>query len=252
MLSKNSGDTTKPGQPKKFVAFSAEDSRAIEATYQDKLLELEEDKTQSKESNGTRAGTKRPRATSVEGTQDADSTAGKTTVPVNEDFLFDVNIEDRELAPIYWEGPVYEVRRGSWFYQEGSALRSCEENLAAQLEEGYLKIKPWQYPQRVRSNSAPKTVTPKASVGNLKAAAEAQDDASKKGPPAPQHQPQTYRLFGGYMNSVVTYQDSATAWLSSDSVLSWVTSTVYERFFGAFYLRGFSLVRAYTARKQAL
>jgi hypothetical protein len=251
MLSKNSGDTTKPGQPKKFVAFSAEDSRAIEATYQDKLLELEEDKTQSKESNGTRAGTKRPRATSVEGTQDADSTAGKTTVPVNEDFLFDVNIEDRELAPIYWEGPVYEVRRGSWFYQEGSALRSCEENLAAQLEEGYLKIKPWQYPQRVRSNSAPKTVTPKASVGNLKAAAEAQDDASKKGPPAPQHQPQTYRLFGGYMNSVVTYQDSATAWLSSDSVLSWVTSTVYERFSGGGYMSGVKLVRGYTEAKKA-
>lgn len=29
-------------------------------------------------------------------------------VPVNEDFLFDVNIEERELAPVYWLGPVYE------------------------------------------------------------------------------------------------------------------------------------------------
>ena len=27
------------------------------------------------------------------------------------------------------------VRRGTWFYQEGSNLRPCEENLAAQLEE---------------------------------------------------------------------------------------------------------------------
>lgn len=82
-------------------------------------------------------------------------------VPVNEDFLFDVDIERRELAPVYWNGPVYEgkqayymiptyiptcsnddrvanfvlVRRGSWFFQEGSHLRPCEENLAAQLEE---------------------------------------------------------------------------------------------------------------------
>jgi hypothetical protein len=63
-------------------------------------------------------------------------------VPVNEDFLFDVDIEDRELSPVYWLGPIYEVRRGSWFYQEGSTLRPCEENLAAQLEEGYLKVKP--------------------------------------------------------------------------------------------------------------
>lgn len=31
-----------------------------------------------------------------------------TNVPVNEDFLFDVGIEARELAPVYWLGPVYE------------------------------------------------------------------------------------------------------------------------------------------------
>jgi hypothetical protein len=29
----------------------------------------------------------------------------------------------------------YLVRRGTWFFQEGSVLRPCEENLAAQLEE---------------------------------------------------------------------------------------------------------------------
>lgn len=56
-------------------------------------------------------------------------------VPVNEDFLFDVDIEKRELAPTYWLGPIYDVRRGSWFYQEGSNLRPCEENLANQLEQ---------------------------------------------------------------------------------------------------------------------
>ncbi|KAL2132361.1 hypothetical protein VTI74DRAFT_3902 [Chaetomium olivicolor] len=249
MQSKTTSDA-KPQQPKKFIAFSAEDSRAIEAAYQTKLQELEEERSQSNRLTPSQAGTKRPRAASSADTADAQGSSTKTKVPVNEDFLFDVNIEDRELAPIYWEGPVYEVRRGSWFYQEGSALRPCEENLAAQLEEGYLKTKPWQYPSRSRSNSASKTVTTKPSVGNLKAAAEAQDDASKKGSSAPQHQPQTHRLFGSYMNSIVTYQDSTTAWLSSDGMLSWVTSTMYEKFAGGGFMSGVKLVRGYTEAKK--
>jgi hypothetical protein len=29
-------------------------------------------------------------------------------VPVNEDFLFDVDVMERELYPVYWLGPVYE------------------------------------------------------------------------------------------------------------------------------------------------
>lgn len=40
-----------------------------------------------------------------------------TKVPVNEDYLFDVDIEARELAPAYWHGPVYDVKRGTWFTQ---------------------------------------------------------------------------------------------------------------------------------------
>jgi hypothetical protein len=167
MPSKSTGDA-KPTQPKKFAAFSAEDSAAIETAYQGKLEELEEERGQIKGNGSPRAGNKRPRATSTDGEPAADSTASNTTVAVNEDFLFDVNIEDRELSPVYWEGPVYDVRRGSWFYQEGSALRPCEENLAAQLEEGYLKVKPWQYPPRARSNSAPKPLSSKTSVDSLK------------------------------------------------------------------------------------
>ncbi|KAL2262895.1 hypothetical protein VTK26DRAFT_9100 [Humicola hyalothermophila] len=249
MLGRANSDA-KPVQPKKFVAFSTEDSRAIEAAYQSRLEKLEKERSQNDGNNTSRIGFKRPRPASLGDAKEASSAGSSTKVPVNEDFLFDVNIEERELAPVYWEGPVYEVRRGSWFYQEGSALRPCEENLAAQLEEGYLKIKPWQYPPRVRSNSASKSVAPKPSADNLKAAAEAQDEASKNPPPMSQHQPQTYRLFGGYMNSVVTYQDSSTAWLSSDSVLSWVTSTVYERFAGGGYMGGVKLVRGYSEPKK--
>lgn len=194
----------------------------------------------------------------------SDKEAG-TQVPVNEDWLFDVDIEKRELAPVYWLGPIYDVRRGSWFYQEGSSLRPCEENLAAQLEEGYLRCKPWLYPSeyderpskrrkinnwvasRLRSDTSRSkgTVTPKASVENLKAQAAAQaDGSSRQMGPAPQ--PSTHRLFGQWMNSVATYQDSSAAWLNSDGVLSWVTSTVYERFAGGGYMSGIKVVRGYT------
>ena len=43
--------------------------------------------------------------------------SGKVKVPVNEDYLFDVDIERRELGPVYWLGPIYDVKRGTWFYQ---------------------------------------------------------------------------------------------------------------------------------------
>ncbi len=48
------------------------------------------------------------------------------------------------------------------------------------------------------------------------------------------------------MSSIATYQDANTAYLSSDGVLSWVTSTMYETFAGGGYMSGAKLVRGYT------
>ncbi|KAM7221292.1 phospholipase DDHD2 [Rhypophila decipiens] len=269
-------------QPKKYVPFSASDSRALEAAYQKKLQEFEDERAAKKNGDSSLTGKKRPRVasgadddgmpnTSLDGKDGRHSKKRGTKVPVNEDFLFDVDIEERELGPVYWEGPTYDVRRGSWFYQEGSNLRPCEENLASQLEEGYLKIRPWLYANRMRSDSKGTTtstskdgVTPKSSAGDLKslAAAGTASGADAKANTATgnvkgsevvvAHQPQTYRLFGAYMNSVATYQDANTAWLSSDGVLSWVTSTVYERFAGGGYMSGVKLVRGYTEPKKAV
>jgi len=214
----------KPVQkPKKFSAFSISDSRAIESRYQ-QLLEATESPTKAPHKEISQS------------------------VPVNEDFLFDVVIDQRELSPVYWLGPVYEVRRGTWFFQEGTSLRPCEENLAAQLEEGYLKTKPWRSPARSRSQSVAKSVTPKQSQGNLKAAPG--KDATANPPETvgqtTGNQPQSYRLFGSHMNSFVTYQDGNIAWLSTDTMLSWVTSSMYERFSGGGYMSGIKLVRGYT------
>jgi hypothetical protein len=197
---------------------------------------------------------------------------GKVMVPVQEDYLFDVDVEERELCPVYWLGPIYEVRRGSWFFQEGSTLRPCEENLATQLEEGYLKIKPFRYPKAPEASSKPTStlpgeatnslalsgafsrsrsrsadVTPKASVENLRTANQksTSDNSSKEDAPPSPHQPQAYRLFGTYMNSIVTYQDSSIAWLAADNIISRINSTVYQKFSGGSYLGGVKLVRGY-------
>ena len=78
-----------PAAPKKFTAFSASDSKAIEARYQRLLEGTEDSKGTQKKANPDQA-----------------------KVPVNEDFLFDVDILERELAPVYWLGPVYEGAHG--------------------------------------------------------------------------------------------------------------------------------------------
>lgn len=97
---------------------------------------------------------------------------------------------------------------------------------------------------RGRANSG--EVTPKASLENLKAANQQVDDATNNLKDAPAHQPQTYRLFGAYMNSIVTYENSSVAWLSVDSLMSRVSSSVYQKFAGGGYLGGVKLVRGYT------
>ncbi|RDA89309.1 hypothetical protein CP532_6237 [Ophiocordyceps camponoti-leonardi (nom. inval.)] len=53
------------------------------------------------------------------------------------------------------------------------------------------------------------------------------------------------------MSNVATYPDANTAWLSSDGVLSWVTTSVYERFAGGGYMSGVKLVRGYTEANKA-
>jgi hypothetical protein len=152
-------------------------------------------------------------------------------------------------------------------------MRPCEENLAAQLEEGYLKVKPFRYPkasEKATSDSVstkpgndstspvlpPENgedsgdLTPKPSIVDLKTAKKqalenATDNAKDATAPAI-HEPQTHRLFGTYMNSVVTYQDETTAWLSSDGIMARVSSTVYQRFAGGGYLGGVKVVRGFT------
>lgn len=267
--------------PKKYVPFSIRDSRSIELAFQ--KLAHRESNVGGRISPGTVQGniefrsTKSSldggpqRNTSIDDSVDPES-KGSVKVPVNEDFLFDVDVDARELAPAYWLGPVYDVRRGSWFYQEGSSQRPCDENLAGQLEEGYLRVKPWRNalnPAQAassRSRSRPTSMTPSRELDSavteealkkiktrssesLRSKA-IQDEA--KQPPVPEKfQMQTQRLFGTYMNSVVTYQDATVAWLLTDDFLSRMSSTVYQRFAGGGHLGGVKVIRGYSESPKA-
>lgn len=194
-----------PQAPKKFVAFSSTDSQALEKAYQS--LDQGEDR------------------------QDDASPTTSTRVPVNEDYLFDVHIEKRELEPAYWLGPTYEVRRGSWFFQDSATtMKPCDENLANQLEEGYLKLTPWRNPGSVRSQSQPRA-RPRSQLIEQEAGQKPDGTATPKGnQSAEQPTSNSYRLFGTWMNTVVTYQDASVAYLTQDDFMSRMSVTMWERF----------------------
>lgn len=233
----NSSTKAKPkGPPKKFVPFSTRDSEAVEKNF----LELveEQDKRRSR---------RRLRDGSIEDDKDVNDDDEKCKVPVNEDFLFDVDIPKRELAPAYWMGPTYDVRRGSWFFQDGSSLKSCEENLSIQLEEGYLKIKPWR--RGLEKSTPERSSSRKPSASDPPIPKEPMDASAKhhgqfQSEAAADSTHPTYRLFGSYMNNVVTYEDATTAYLATDDFMSRMSSTVYQtfgsRFSGTKVIRGYS------------
>lgn len=98
------------------MSFGARDSRAIEAAFQ-KLSEEEDavDLQSSSYSRGLELGGGDLGA--IGAGSGKVEVEGSIEVPVNEDYLFDVDIKKRELAPVYWLGPAYDVRRGTWFFQ---------------------------------------------------------------------------------------------------------------------------------------
>lgn len=264
-------DEKPPGQPKKYTPFSTTDSKAIEAAFQ-KLLQEDDAEEKTKaglQTSGDLGDAKIGQKSNV-------GTHG-LKVPVNEDYLFDVDVEQRELAPAYWHGPVYDVRRGTWFYSDGNIQRPCDENLAAQLEEGYLKVKAWRLPavQKEATTKPPsvsqprsrpaswtpgqdfhppptRSVATKGSSSDLrkKAGEDVVHVTQATGHVQAEPQQNTYRLFGSHMNSVVTYQDGTTAWLLTDDFMSRMNYTVYQRFTSGF--AGVKITRGYispTAKK---
>ena len=95
-------------KPKKFTPFSKSDSVRIENKYQS-MLEAEED---GKLGKGRFTGAEYEASNSSTLRDSAFPKQDASAVPVNEDFLFDVVVPNRELYPVYWNGPVYEGTDG--------------------------------------------------------------------------------------------------------------------------------------------
>lgn len=110
---------TKEKDPKKFIPFSDYDSNRLESQYQKfvstKHKDIEQNNSEVQKSN---------------------------LVEVNEDKLFQVDLRNLDLSPIYWDGPVYEVRRGTWFTSDGLPLSS---SLSKQIEDGYRYRKAYEF-----------------------------------------------------------------------------------------------------------
>ena len=150
-----------------------------------------------------------------------------------------------------------------------------------QLEEGYLKCKPWRFgkSEEKRSASQPRArpvslgagvsddyrkelgrlnrdstsnpVTPRGSFDNLRGEASKQQDGASSGdkastPDSHVDTPRTHRLFGAHMNSTVTFQDETTAWLLTDDMWARMGSTLYQRFAGGAHYAGYRYIRGYT------
>jgi hypothetical protein len=114
-LSKSTQPEKPSTLPKKYNPFSSSDSKALEAEYQKLLEELEEARTRAP--GDVQMAPRKRKADVADDTTDgltnrerglSDPQSAGVRVPVNEDFLFDVDIECRELAPVYWLGPVYD------------------------------------------------------------------------------------------------------------------------------------------------
>jgi hypothetical protein len=102
---------------------------------------------------------------------------------------------------------------------EGTTTKPCDENLATQIEEGYIRLAPFR---------------------------KAKPDTSASTDAANGHQQKTWRLLGAHMSSFVVYVDSNTAWLLSDDFYGKISSTVYQRITAGSHLGGYRLVRGYT------
>ena len=161
------------------------------------------------------------------------------------------------------------MRRAGWFFQEGSVLKPCDENLATQIEEGYLKLKPFRTPATTTTKaptpSEDKATRPPLQSPKLKPKDSPSETETKS--PTPRSSspfrfsrtgtPTTpvietvkkemiWKLLGDlHMGKYVVYTNATTAWLLSDDVYGKLTSSVYQTLTAGVHLGGAKLVRGY-------
>ncbi|RKP26512.1 hypothetical protein SYNPS1DRAFT_27797 [Syncephalis pseudoplumigaleata] len=221
----------KQPRPTNWEPFTDEDSRELEAAYQ--------------QSTAARA--------------DARIEDRSPLVAVQEDQLFEVDIRARLLRPVYWRGNAYEVRRALWFQLVGNKYEPCEENLMRQLEDGYLKHRPWlqeavdtaAHGTIRRATTAPVQGSPSSMPGTplMPASATAPPSGS---PDMSGHRTTAssanagtvlsrWPLLGPYMGQSVIFASARGAWLLSGKF----AETIVARFTKGENLGGIKLVRGW-------
>ena len=150
-------------------------------------------------------------------------------------------------------------------------LKPCDENLATQIEEGYIKLKPFRAPATTTTN-LPKTKDDsekdiaKPQRPDMSPQLKPQDTdktptrtASPFRFPLPRSSTPTagtpietakkemiWKLLGEqHMGKYVVYTSATTAWLLSDDLYGKLTASVYQTLSAGVHLGGSKLVRGY-------
>ena len=148
-------------------------------------------------------------------------------------------------------------------------MKPCDENLATQIEEGYLKLKPFRAPAttttKVLAQSEDKVTRPPLQSPNPKTK-ESPSETETKAPNSRSSSPfrfsrsgtpttpvveiakkeMIWKLLGDlHMGKYVVYTNATTAWLLSDDLYGKLTSSVYQTLSAGIHLGGAKLVRGY-------
>ena len=151
-------------------------------------------------------------------------------------------------------------------------MKPCDENLATQIEEGYLKLKPFRA-QATTTTKIPSTppledktlrspLQPSSQPVNSKDSLMETDlksptprssspfrfsrSATPTAPVETAKKEMIWKLLGDlHMGKYVVYTNATTAWLLSDDLYGKLTSSVYQTLSAGVYLGGAKLVRGY-------
>jgi hypothetical protein len=149
-------------------------------------------------------------------------------------------------------------------------LKPCDENLATQIEEGYLKLKPFRTPATTTTTKVPNPLEDKVTRPPLQSPKLKPKDSpietetkaptprssspfrfSRSGTPTPPvvetaKKEMIWKLLGDlHMGKYVVYTNATTAWLLSDDLYGKLTSSVYQTLSAGVHLGGAKLVRGY-------
>ncbi|KAI8985203.1 DDHD domain-containing protein [Pilobolus umbonatus] len=172
----------------------------------------------------------------------------RAKVAVNEDHLFEVDVSQRTISPVYWEGPTYEVRRATWFMQTDGWI-PCEENLSEQIELGYYKHRPFEASMTVSSSMTTEEDTLQAPSSTQKLSTSPKEDTvlseEKKEAIPKQSTDKHWNLLGPYLGQYIVYANKTNAWLLSNTTSSKFAKSIITRLTNKHNLGGIRLVRGY-------